>query len=92
MLHITTGAQLNEFHRAFYAEQKKTQSLVETLAAREHCSVRKANMTISLAFLAPGLVKAAIQGRLPRGIGIARLCDLPIEWSKQYQALGLTAP
>ena len=65
---------------------------VETLAAREHCSVRKVNMTISLAFLAPGLVKAAIQGRLPRGIGIARLSDLPIEWSKQYLALGLTAP
>jgi hypothetical protein len=26
-------------------------------------------MTISLAFLAPNLVKAAIEGRLPRGIG-----------------------
>jgi hypothetical protein len=30
--------------------------------------VRKVNMTISLAFLAPDLVKAAIEGRLPRGI------------------------
>ena len=29
------------------------------------CSVRKVNMTISLAFLAPDLVKAAIEGRLP---------------------------
>ena len=27
--------------------------------------MRKVNMTISLAFLAPGLVKAAIDGRLP---------------------------
>jgi hypothetical protein len=26
-------------------------------------------MTISLAFLAPNLVRAAIEGRLPRGIG-----------------------
>ena len=64
---------------------------VDAIAARERCSVRKVNMTISLAFLAPDLVKAAIHGRLPRGIGIARLCDLPVEWSKQYRALGLSA-
>ena len=49
-------------------------------------------MTISLAFLAPDLVKAALEGRLPRGMGITRLSDLPPEWSGQYQALGLTAP
>jgi hypothetical protein len=39
-------------------------------------------MTISLAFLAPDLVKAAIDGRLPYGMGIARLIDLPAEWPK----------
>jgi hypothetical protein len=33
---------------------------VEQIAAREKCSVRKVNMTISLAFLAPNLVKAAL--------------------------------
>ena len=37
----------------------------ESIAGREGCSVRKVNMTISLAFLAPDLVKAAIDGRLP---------------------------
>ena len=42
---------------------------------RENCSVRKINMTISLAFLAPDLVKAAIDGRLPHGMGVARLTD-----------------
>src|SRR5436305_15295871 len=31
------------------------------------------NMTISLAFLAPNLVRAAVEGRLPRGIGVERL-------------------
>ncbi len=62
---------------------------VEAIASRERCSVRKVNMTISLAFLAPTLVKAAIEGRLPRGVGIARLCDQPAEWSSQYLALGL---
>ena len=48
-------------------------------------------MTISMAFVAPGLVKAAIEGRLPRGIGVANLRDAPAEWSRQYQGLGLTA-
>ena len=63
----------------------------EKIAKREGCSLRKVNMTISLAFLAPDLVKAAIDGRLPRGMGVTRLSDLPAEWSKQYQMLGLPA-
>jgi hypothetical protein len=46
-------------------------------------------MTISLAFLAPNLVKAAVGGRLPRGIGLERLRDPPIEWNRQFDALGL---
>jgi hypothetical protein len=40
-----------------------------SIATRDGCSVRKVNMTISLAFLAPDLVKAAIEGRLPHGMG-----------------------
>jgi hypothetical protein len=62
---------------------------VAELCAREKCSVRQVNMTISLAFLAPNLVKAAVEGRLPRGIGIERLRDPPTEWSRQFEALGL---
>jgi hypothetical protein len=61
----------------------------ESIAARESCSVRKVNMTISLAFLAPDLVKAAIEGCLPHGMGVVRLSDLPAEWSRQHQMLGL---
>ena len=61
----------------------------EQIALRERCSVRHVNMTISLAFLAPKLVRAAVEGRLPRGINIARLRDAPAEWSKQFEALGL---
>ena len=64
----------------------------EAIAQRERCSMRKVNMTISLAFLAPDLVKAAIEGRLPYGMGVTRLCELPPEWSRQYRALGLAAP
>ena len=65
-------------------------SNVGRIAHREGCSLRKVNMTISLAFLAPDLVKAAIEGRLPRGMGVARLCDMPAEWSRQRQTLGLS--
>ena len=61
----------------------------ESIAGREGCSTRKVNMTISLAFLAPDLVKAAIDGRLPQGMGVARLADLSAEWSRQRQMLGL---
>jgi site-specific DNA recombinase len=62
---------------------------VAQLCALEKCSVRQVNMTISLAFLAPNLIKAAVEGRLPRGIGIERLRDPPTEWSRQFEALGL---
>ena len=64
----------------------------QSIAEREGCSVRKVNMTISLAFLAPDLVKAAIDGRLPHGMGVARLADLPAEWSRQHRILGLPSP
>jgi len=62
---------------------------IDAIAARERCSVRKVNMTISLAFLAPDLVKAAVNGSLPYGLGVTRLYDPSAEWSRQYLQLGL---
>jgi site-specific DNA recombinase len=62
---------------------------IEQIATRQKCSARQVNMTISLAFLAPALVKAAVEGRLPRGIGVERLRDTPAEWSRQLETLGL---
>ena len=59
------------------------------LAKRERCTVRQINLTISLAFLAPQLVKAAVEGRLPRGINIERLRDLDSDWRRQFEYLGL---
>jgi hypothetical protein len=67
-----------------------TVTSVEQIAARDKCSIRQVNLTISLAFLAPELVKAAVEGRLPRGIGVTRLRDAPAEWSRQYGMLGLS--
>ncbi len=62
---------------------------VQEIAAREKYSIRHVNMTISLAFLAPGLVQAAVEGHLPRGIGVERLRELPPEWCQQFADLGL---
>jgi hypothetical protein len=67
-----------------------TVTSTEQIAARENCTIRQVNMTISLAFLAPALVQAAVEGRLPRGVGVANLRDAPAEWSRQHAMLGLS--
>jgi site-specific DNA recombinase len=64
---------------------------IEAIAAREQKSERSIRMTLSRAFVAPPIVAAAIEGRLPRGFGTKRLMDLPIVWSHQWTALGLKA-
>src|ERR1700733_8241472 len=61
----------------------------DQIAARQYCTTRQVNMTISLAFLVPYLVQAALEGRLPRGVGVANLRDAPAEWSRQHAMLGL---
>ena len=62
------------------------------LAIREGRSERSIRMTLSLAFLDPRLIKAAAEGRLPRGYGCSRLTDLPIAFGDQWRALGLPIP
>jgi hypothetical protein len=64
---------------------------VKQIADRENCSIRQVHRTITLAFLAPSLVQAAVDGRLPRGIGVASLRDLPAEWVRQHEKLGLAS-
>ena len=59
------------------------------LAKRERCTVRRIKITLSLAFLSPQLMKAAVEGRLPRGINIERLRDPDPIWAKQFHDLGL---
>jgi DNA invertase Pin-like site-specific DNA recombinase len=58
------------------------------IAAREGMSERSVRMTLSLAFLAPDLVKAAVEGRLTRGTGLTNLTDLPSDWAEQRKILG----
>jgi site-specific DNA recombinase len=83
---------LRDAHR--WLDELKTDSTrtIAAIAARESKTERSIRMTMSLAFLSPALVKAAIEGRLPRGFGVKRLMDLPMAWSDQWSALGLKAP
>ncbi len=48
---------------------------VEAIASRVGKTERSIRMTLSLAFLAPDIVKAAIDGRPPRGFGLKRLIE-----------------
>ncbi len=61
----------------------------DAIAAREGRSKRSVHMMLSLTFVAPDIVEAAVSGTLPRGIGVSRLTDLPTSWIKQRERLGL---
>ena len=65
---------------------------IASIAAIERRTERSIRQIISLAFLDPPLVDAALNGRLPRGFGIKRLLDLPVVWPEQWTRLGLEAP
>jgi site-specific DNA recombinase len=58
---------------------------------REDRTVRSIQMTLSLALLAPENVKAAVEGRVPRGFRLKRLV-LPMAWPDQWRTLGLQTP
>jgi site-specific DNA recombinase len=83
---------LRKAHRWLDELSTEPNQTIESIVARESKSERSIRMTLSLAFLSPDLVKAAIDGRLPRGFGLTRLIDLPSAWSDQWAALGLKAP
>ena len=76
--------------RRWLAEITATETTdIDTIAVRENMSLRSARMILSLAFLAPDIVEAAVNGTLPRGFGASRLTELPAAWSEQHQKLGL---
>jgi hypothetical protein len=83
---------LRNAHRGLDELINDPNQTVAGIAAREHKSERSIRMTMSLAFVAPPIVAAAIEGRLPRGFGSKRLMNLPMLWSHQWNALGLKAP
>jgi site-specific DNA recombinase len=82
---------LRDAHRWLDELLSDPRQTLESLALREGKTERSIRMTLALAFLAPDIVKAAVDGRLPRGYGLKRLVDLPMAWLDQWRALGLEA-
>jgi site-specific DNA recombinase len=82
---------LRDAHRWLDELLSDSRLTLESLASRERRTVRSIRMTLSLAFLAPDIVKAVVEGRLPRGFGLKRLVDLPMAWPDQWRTLGLRA-
>ena len=83
---------LGDAHRWLDELTRHPDDTTATIAIREDKTERSIRMTLSLAFVAPPLVAAAIEGRLPRGFGVKRLMDLPMVWPQQWTALGLAPP
>jgi hypothetical protein len=53
------------------------------IARHERCSERAVRITLSLAFLAPAIVRAAVESRLPYGSNTSSFSELPILWGEQ---------
>jgi len=60
----------------------------KAIADREGCSERSVRMTLSLAFLSPHIVQAAVDGTLADGPGVSGLVGVPECWRKQYKWSG----
>src|SRR5271170_7012709 len=83
---------LGDAHRWLTELLSDPRQTLESLSSREGKSDRSVRMTLSLAFLAPDIIKVAVEGRMPRGFGLKRLVDLPMAWRDQWCALGLQTP
>jgi len=63
----------------------------QQIAAREGVNGRFVRRLIPLAFLSPAIVQAIAEGRHPAnltGEALSRGINIPVEWAKQYAALG----
>jgi site-specific DNA recombinase len=63
---------------------------LDEIAKRDGRSERSVRLVLSLAFLSPEIVSAAVKGTLPRGLGLSDLTDLPMDWSEQRKRLGIS--
>ena len=62
---------------------------IEVLTDREGRSERSIRMTLSLAFLAPDIVKAAVDGTLPPRLSLTELSNPPLDWADQRAEFGI---
>jgi hypothetical protein len=63
---------------------------IEDMAQAEGCSPSLISSRIKLAFLAPDIVEAILEGRQPASLTLARIkraCPLPMCWEEQRDLL-----
>jgi hypothetical protein len=63
------------------------------IAEAEKLGTSYVSRIFRLTLLAPDIVEAILDGRQPRTLQLANLMkDLPVEWARQREALGITSP
>jgi len=64
---------------------------VDDLAMQESLHRRRVRELLRLAFLAPDIQKAIVDGQQPKGLTLERLTEIgpPIPWQEQRRRLGL---
>src|SRR5215213_3324657 len=62
---------------------------INEIARREGCTKQHVANNIPLAFLAPDVICAIIDARLPRGISARRIAQPELEWARQWEMLGI---
>ena len=63
---------------------------IQSIAVDNQLSEKSVRSTVSLALLAPDIIEATIEGRLPRNLTVSQMTDLPFDWQEQRQDLELT--
>ena len=59
--------------------------------AIEGCTIRHFENAMTLAFLAPDIVRAVVDARLPRGTNARSIAEPALEWSQQWSHLGISS-
>jgi hypothetical protein len=70
---------------------KRSQGKYSQLAKSEELNRSYFSRVLRLAYLAPDITRAILEGRQPHGLTAARLTDdsyLPLDWPEQRRALG----
>ena len=64
----------------------KRYATIKEIAEAEKVAARYVGQLLQLTLLAPDIIESMLDGRLPKGIGLADLMkDIPAEWGEQRQ-------
>ena len=63
---------------------------IDAIAKQEGKSSRNIRMMLNLAFLAPDIIKQALDGTLPESLNATEIAQhLPLDWNEQRRLVGL---